>query len=226
MYPVILIFTVFLLSLSLNRLVSATAAKDSRKVRHYFDRWYPDRSSSAAGLFRRGEKERLAAVAGWLPHLEGMSVLDAGCGDGRLLAQTMHGTPRLLRLEDIVARNVLAASRLLKNRADRLEAVAADIGIPPDRRKFDVVLALGITDYYMDWPGMIRCLLARTESTLLIDFPRGNTLHSRLRKLWLALFGLGLHATDRGTLNCLLAGMGLKFEITSQRLNWLVKIEV
>ena len=87
----------------------------SRTVTDYFQSVYPQRGSPLARLaFRRGEHTRLRDIGRWMPSLVGRSLLDAGCGDGTflaaLLAPALTARPQVIRLEDLIATNVSAAT--------------------------------------------------------------------------------------------------------------------
>src|SRR5262245_12819832 len=103
-------------------------------VRQYFSAHYPDRSDLRALAFRGGEGDRLAAVRAWLPRLDGIDILDAGCGDGTFLADQLGASgaqPRRIRLEDVASRMVDSARRNLEGRARIIEAAAVDIRDSP-----------------------------------------------------------------------------------------------
>ena len=171
----------------------------SDAVERYFDRWYPDRESALSGrVVRRGQAELHRLIADWLPPLEGRSVLDAGCGDGALLAELLCGDPERIRLEDLSARQVELARRRLAGRARLVEGFARDARVD-DGARFDVTLAIGVLDYHEDPASLLAGLAARTRGVLIFDAPRSDRVRHRVRQAWLRAHGIALHTfTDAG----------------------------
>ena len=193
----------------------------------YFAAKYPDRGGLLRHhLFRRGESERLAVLQRWLPQVEGQSILDAGCGDGQFLARLLHGRPTSIRLEDFVRHNVEAAYQRLQYKADLVEREAVSIADSQDKSKYDVVLALGIFDYEREWDALLARLSKRCGGTLIMDFPKSNTVHNRMRKIWLGAHRVKLASCTRPELLQLLRRHDLKGEIVETDIQWIVKADV
>ena len=109
----------------------------------------------------------------------------------------MEGRPRLLRLEDLVPEFVRSAHRRLGDRADRIEVGVVDSSNVDNEQTFDIVLAIGVTDYQRDWVRFVTRLLRRTNGRLIVDVPRQDDLLNQLRRLWLRLHGIHLQASTR-----------------------------
>ncbi|MEW6751153.1 MAG: class I SAM-dependent methyltransferase [Candidatus Latescibacterota bacterium] len=172
----------------------------------YFLRRYPGRERwLGSQLFRAGEAARRRAVRRALPGLDGLDVLDVGCGDGVFLSSVVEGRPRLLRLEDLVVACVQAAQRRMRGRAERVESGVVDSARTVDERTFDVVMAIGVADYQRDWVRFIGRLLRRTRGRLIIDVPRTDDLRNQVRRLWLWGYGIRLQTATRRALG---AGLG------------------
>jgi SAM-dependent methyltransferase len=164
----------------------------------YFRERYPSRDQwVGAHVFRSGEADRRRAVRRSLPDLDGLDVLDVGCGDGVFLSSVVEGRPRLLRLEDLVPKFVRAAHSRLSDRADRIEIGVVDSADADNEQTFDIVLAMGVTDYQRDWVRFVTRLLRRTSGRLIIDVPREDDLLNQLRRLWLRLHGIHLQTSTR-----------------------------
>lgn len=195
-------------------------------VARYFSVRYP-RDGRVAGLplLRRGEGHRAAVVRRWVPNWDGVSVLDAGCGDGAFLARALSGRPARVRLEDVSAVQLQRAAARLCGRADAVEAEVADVCAEGCPGSFDVVLALGVADYASDWRRLLRALLARSSGMVIADFPRRHTAHHLLRKGWLALNGIRLSTASRAGLEAVLADCGTRAEVVRLPLHWIVRME-
>ncbi len=195
-------------------------------VARYFSQRYPRRTAIGGVQFlRRGEDDRAAAVAQWVPRWDGLAVLDAGCGDGAFLRRVMTGRPARLRLEDLSSAQLARASAGLAGRAEAVEAAVADACTAGGAGGFDVVLALGVADYVGDWRRFVRALLARSAGVLIADFPRRGRPHHLLRRGWLALHGVRLSTGARREVEAALAECGARAEVVPLPLHWLVRIE-
>ncbi len=196
------------------------------RLRRYFAR-YPGRDSRAARfLFRRGEDERLHLLQSWLPDWDGLTVLDAGCGDGVFLARLLAGRPRLVRLEDFVERWTTIAAARLKGHADTVEAVTTDVTSVQGDARYDIVVALGLLDYTPDRLNLLQCLIKRACGVIVVDFPRRGTLHSLVRRIWLRLRGVRLYPATREELMALFESADVTARIEGLPLQWVAYIDV
>lgn len=194
-------------------------------VARYFSDRYPQKARVAGiPVLRRGEEQRLELVRRWVPRWDGIAVLDAGCGDGAFLERAMTGTPARLALEDVSAAQVARAAERLAGRADCVETRAADVCAPGASGCFDVVLALGVSDYVADWPALVRALMARSAGMVIADFPRRGRPHHLLRTVWLALHGVRLATGSRARMDAVLRECGARAEIVPLPLHWMVRI--
>ncbi|HEX6912974.1 MAG TPA: class I SAM-dependent methyltransferase [Longimicrobium sp.] len=190
----------------------------------YFDSFYPSRSTLAGRLlFRVGERERVHIVREWLPPTGGLSVLDAGCGDGELLAAVLAGHPARLRLEDISPRAVERAARRLAGRAGALEAVVAD-ALEADACSFDVVLSVGVLDYHADPAGALERLLRRSRRVLIASLPRRDNPRNRARRAWFAARGGALVLVSRKAAAAMAASLGRPFDLRRGPYEWFLRI--
>lgn len=196
-------------------------------MERYFSDRYPRRDRVAGvPLLRRGAEDRLALVRGWVPRWEGLAVLDAGCGDGAFLRRALAGRPARLRLEDLSPAQLARAEGGLRGRADAVEAAVADVSAPGAPGGFDVVLALGVSDYVADWAGLMRALLARCAAGVVIaDFPRRGVPHHLLRRCWLALHGVRLSTGSRARLEAVISACGARAEVVRLPLHWMVRLQ-
>lgn len=198
----------------------------SRAVRTYFSDRYPRRSSWFGKVAcRRGEDERLIQLRRWLGSSAGISILDAGCGDGRFLSRLLDARPSRVRIEDFAASQLGVARERLRDCAAVFEACHVDILTVEDDHRYDLVLALGVFDYTADWPHLLQHLLMRTRGILCVDFPKAATFHSVLRRLWLGAHGIALHCATQDTVERMVKDIAGRAEIVELPLHWLVRIE-
>jgi SAM-dependent methyltransferase len=190
----------------------------------YFDRIYPARSTLAGRLLsRHGERERIRIVREWLPSAGGLSVLDAGCGDGEFLAAALTGRPARLRLEDVSLRAVDQAARTLAGRAEALEAAVADAMVA-EPGGFDAVLAVGVLDYQPDPAWAVARLLRRSRGVLIVSLPRRDHPRNWARRAWFALRGGALVLASRRRAATIAAAPGRPFDLMRGRYEWFLRI--
>lgn len=176
-------------------------------------------------FFRKGEKQRIASVRKWIAEADYQSVIDIGCGDGYFLSEVLDKKVKLLRMEDINANNILIAEERFAARAERVETVIADSFLAFDDREYDIVMAIGLFDYYRDWRLILDKLMERTHDTLIVDFPKSFTFHALIRKIWLFINKVSLFTITEKRLNDLVIETGLDCEIKGVSSNWMVKIK-
>jgi 2-polyprenyl-3-methyl-5-hydroxy-6-metoxy-1,4-benzoquinol methylase len=194
-------------------------------VQRYFGGGYPSSRRGPLGmLFRRGEDARLRILRSWIPSCEGLTLLDAGCGDAVFLSRLLHGRPRKVRVVDFVAPQVAIAWNRLKYSADEVETETCELQSSTDTSRYDIVLAMGVFDYTEDWPGLLRSLMRRSEGHVIADFPKAGTLHAGLRRIWLAAHDVSIHATHRDDLDAMLRKANAQAQIVELPLQWIVRI--
>jgi protoporphyrinogen oxidase len=196
-------------------------------VKSYFANHYPQKISGPKKLiYKRGIHERLPIINKWIPNLEGLKVLDAGCGDGDFLDQLLYGQPSKLRLEDLVQERAELSHKKLLLKADVIESSTIDCNMSSDQDRYDLVFALGIFDYERNWPSLLANLSVRCKGTMIIDFPKSKTFHEFCRKWWLRKYGIRLKSADRYGLEALLKQHNYSTEIVELPLQWLVCLSI
>lgn len=168
-------------------------------------------------------------IRAWLPAVAGRSVLDAGCGDGSFLAKLLDpaaaGRPLAIRLEDLTAANLNLAMTRLNGRADVVEAAVHDSCATGRADGHDVVLAVGMLDYWPDWPQRLAHLVSRSRALTVATLPVPSGLHYRTRRLWLARHRISLPRITRHDLHGALAAIGYPYRVQHTRLEWIVAID-
>ncbi len=206
------------------RFASIERRDNIENVRSYFENKYPDRTGLSGIIFRRKEDQRTRLAREWFPSARDISVLDIGCGDGRFLSGIFDGVLRSLTLEDLVPANIQRAKTCLEGRADELNVNVTDSYQVRDNKKHDLVLAIGLFDYYDNWPDLILKLLDRTKGILMADFPKSGTLHSVARKIWLGLNHIKLSTINSDGLIRLLKSTGGNLETRELDFNFMIRI--
>lgn len=184
-------------------------------ARSYFERVYPllrgARPNSWSGWTRRwtepGRSQRVSWVLSELERDGPLHVLDAGCGEGVYavaLAALGHRVTAVdfspAMLEATRAR--AAAARVTTS----IELIHADLRewIPSER--FDVVLCLGVAEYYDEASELLARLFGFTRNRMLVTLtpPGGGLLHLA-RRWWLRAQGIPCRFFRRDELEATLA---------------------
>jgi SAM-dependent methyltransferase len=161
-------------------------------------------------------------LRGWLTSTEGLSILDAGCGDGQLLSEILCGRPASVRLEDISARATESARSRLSGAAAMITAVVGD-ATTIESRGFDLVLAVGMLDYQRSVEDGLLRLLCRTDGVLIATVPRIAHPRNWLRYVWFTWHGIPFQAVGRRRL--VRASFGKPYRLDRCRYDWFVRIE-
>jgi SAM-dependent methyltransferase len=146
-----------------------------------FDRLYT-RSSPATWWLRRGPRRSRELAASIVARHEAPSVLDVGCGPGRVAQAVIEaGASTFAGIDFSPHMLELARARLARfEPVELLEGDFLDLDIP---RTFDVVLALGLFDY-LDAPGRAAAWMhARCGGTLVATFSRRDRIKTPIRRL-------------------------------------------
>jgi SAM-dependent methyltransferase len=175
---------------------------DQDRAKAYFDALAPDYDRAFRGekgswletvvnRFFRGPTfvRRMELLRGVLAAegLGGASVLDLGCGSGQVsllaasLGARVHGIDIAPRMLDIARESARRAGLL-----DRVTFVEGDVAAAP-LPEADVVLLIGVVEYYRDFAPLVARAAAAARRTLLIAHTRRVLHRMLLRK---ALFAL------------------------------------
>jgi 2-polyprenyl-3-methyl-5-hydroxy-6-metoxy-1,4-benzoquinol methylase len=175
---------------------------DRQRAKTYFDQLAPDYDRAFRGekggwlntlvnRFFRGPTfvRRMEMLEALLRRegMEGARVLDLGCGSGQVsllaaaLGARVHGidiAPRMLEIARQAAAGAGLSERTLFEEGD-----VASAALPPS----DVVLLVGVIEYYADFVPLVQRAAAAAGRTLVIAHTRRVPHRMLLRKLMFAL---------------------------------------
>ncbi len=194
------------------------------RIRKYFSHRYPGRRSFLGRiLFYHGESERRRIVSQWIPSTQGITINDVGCGDGKFLSSIISGYPKKIVIEDISSSTILIAYQNLKNMAEVVEKYLCN-SLTSEFGHFDLVLAIGIIDYYPNWEDIINKLLVRSQECIIVSFPRIDHPRNWLRFIWFLFHGIQLQMLNHKILTNAISKLELPFEIQRSGFEWFVRI--
>jgi SAM-dependent methyltransferase len=144
-----------------------------------FDRLYA-RPNVATSLLRRGPLRRRDLAVSVVGRHPSPTVLDVGCGPGRVAEAVMGaGAAKYVGID--VSRQMLALAGQRLHGFESVELLEGDFLEIDIARTFDVVLALGLFDY-LDQPGRsAEWMHAHCSSTLVASFPRWDWIKGPIR---------------------------------------------
>jgi len=179
------------------------------ETRRYFDRRAQafDRVYARPRRLRRGPWQGRALAAEVVAGHEAPSVLDVGCGPGRVgEAVLAAGAASYVGLDLSPRMLALARGRLGDDhRVQLLEGHFLELELDGP---FDVVLALGLFDYVSEPPLAAAWLRARCSTTLVASFTRWDWLKSPPRRLAYAVHRLPVRDYDVPGVTALLTTAG------------------
>ncbi len=169
-----------------------------------FWRWFNRKFRK--GIFVRAEVAVKTSVEN-----KAQSVLDVGCGTGRiscLLAQA--GVPRVVGV-DTAAPMVELAKQLARasGLADKCEFVAGDFRSTDVSGKFDGVIALGVFDYLDEPLPFLQRMRELASRFVVASFPAPTLVRSPLRRIRYALRGCPVYFYRLGRIQQLFKDAGL-----------------
>ncbi|MEP6910455.1 MAG: class I SAM-dependent methyltransferase [Actinomycetota bacterium] len=146
-----------------------------------FDRLYT-RQSLVTRLLRRGPRRSRDLAVSIVAREPSPSVLDVGCGPGRVAEGVIEAGARTYAGIDFSPHML----RLARERLDRfasvelLEGDFMELELP---RTFDVVLALGLFDYLEEPGRAAEWMCGRCSGTLVATFSRRDRIKTPIRRL-------------------------------------------
>lgn len=189
----------------------------------YFDRIYPAREDRRAGWSRTGEGKRADFVLGVLePALADgrRSIADIGCGDGAFLASILPPGHYTIHLSDL-SETMLDRARLTLAPFGEIRVHRGDSIDPNLMPHADVLLAIGVLDYWRDWEGRLAIFAARRDALVILSLPAPSA-RQWLRSLWLAAHGLSVRWFRKAVVERRLESMGRRFRLERVAEDWMI----
>ena len=162
-------------------------------TRRYFDRQaqafdHLYEGPGPFGFLRRGPLLGRELAASVIARYPSPSVLDVGCGPGRVAESVIDaGAATYVGID--LSPNMLALARRRLSGCESVELIEGDFFAVDVSREFDVVLALGLFEYLDEPARAAAWMRARCSSTLVASFTRwdwakGPLRHFRYRVLY------------------------------------------
>lgn len=158
------------------------------RTKSKFARWL-DRT------FRTDMFERLDYTLLHSAPIEGRTFLDVGCGTGHYcLALARQGAQKVVGI-DFAPNMIQRAVHLIAEAGmDKIcEFRVQTIENIPDTERFDVLLGIGLLDYFHDPKNLLRRMHELARDKVILSFPRSNTWRAPVRKVRLALRGCDVY---------------------------------
>jgi SAM-dependent methyltransferase len=146
-----------------------------------FDRLYT-RSSPATWWLRRGPRRSRELAASVVERHRSPSVLDIGCGPGRVAEAVLDAGAAAYVGVDF-SPHMLELARARLGRFDSVELLEGDFHDLELDQRFDVVLALGLFDYLEDPVRSAGWIHGHTGRTLVATFSQRDWIKTPIRRL-------------------------------------------
>lgn len=189
----------------------------------YFDRIYPARDDRRAGWSRTGEAQRAGFLRDVLESAlaDGRrSIADIGCGDGAFLASVLPRGQYSIHLSDLSEKMLDRARLALAPFGD--VCVHAGDGADPHRiPQADILIAIGVLDYWHDWDARLEAFAARREALVILSLPAPSA-RQWLRSIWLAAHGLSVRWFRKAVVERRLESLGRRFRCERVAEDWMI----
>lgn len=178
-------------------------------TRRYFEKRARsfDRVYARPAALRRGPLRGRELAAGVVARHPGASVLDVGCGPGRVAEAALEAGARSYVGIDLSPRMLSLASARLA-RFDRVELREGDFLELRPGGEFDVVLALGVFEYLREPARAAAWLRSACSTVLVASFTRRDRVKAPLRRVHYALHGCRLADSTEERAEALLGAAG------------------
>jgi len=138
-------------------------------------------------VFRKGMYERATLAVKECGNVEGKSILDIGCGSGRIALVLAAKGADVLGI-DYSLNMVGLADGYLKSQGGNMNAKFVCCDFMADFRSdklFDITLALGVLDYITSPMPFLKKMRELTKEQMIVSYPARFTLQMPIRKVWL-----------------------------------------
>lgn len=180
-----------------------------------WDAIYLDESPLARRVnqtLRKAIYERFHVAIEAAGDLTGKSVLDVGCGSGRLsIEAAKRGASRVVGLD--FAPNMLEIARRQADQdqvGDRCEFLQGDFLQFTSQDRFDLVVANGFFDYIREPVGALRKMVELSRGVVVASFPGKSPVRNFLRKVRYGIQGCPVFFYDEADVRRIAKESGLR----------------
>ncbi len=160
------------------------------RIAEEFDNIYDNKGSFSTRisnrLFRKGMHERIAIALKECGDLENKSVLDIGCGSGRISFMLAEKGAKVTGIDYSNSMIDLAKKYQLQFKNNSIQFNCCDFMQDfPDDKQYDISIVLGVFDYIEDPIPFLSKVRKITTNKIISSFPARFSIQSPLRKIWL-----------------------------------------
>ena len=146
-----------------------------------FDRLY-DEEGRLQRFLRPALAGRADLAVSIVESLTDPTVLDVGCGSGRVAERVLEAGPRRYVGIDFSAPMLALARERLGRFAEKTELIEGDFLTEPLAAPFDVILALGLFDYTAEPKRFAQRMFELSSGAVVASFPRWTWVKGPIRK--------------------------------------------
>jgi SAM-dependent methyltransferase len=204
--------------------MSEPAAADTRVLRHF-----SENARAFDQLYAHGRLQRLLRPSLWQRQLVALevvksfsspTVLDVGCGPGRLAAEVLASGARRYVGVDFAGPMLALARERLRRFGDRIALLEQDYNLFEAEEPFDVVLGLGLFDYLERPEAVARRMRAHCRGAAVATFPRWTWVRGSYRAFrYRVVHDCPIFNYDRRGIERLLTEAGFR-RVTFRRANY------
>ena len=155
-----------------------------------FDNIYDNKGSMlerfANRFLRPSMKERIPLTINECGNLSNKTVLDVGCGAGRLSFLLANEDAKVTGIDYSPNMITLAKKYQIQKNQPNIEFICCDFPkeFPPEK-KYDISIAIGVLDYIQNPQEFLKKMASLTNNKMIVSYPLKYSYNSFPRKLWL-----------------------------------------
>ena len=155
-----------------------------------FDNIYDNKGSMferfANRFLRPSMKERIPLTINECGNLSNKTVLDVGCGAGRLSFLLANEDAKVTGVDYSPNMISLAKEKSIQQNHHNIEFVCCDFPKEyPTKQKYDLTIAIGVLDYIKNPQEFLKKMASLTNNKMIVSYPIKYSYNSLPRKLWL-----------------------------------------